>query len=300
MHARILRYIDEIVRCGSIRGAADRLNVASSAINRQVLALEEELGTPLFHRLPRGLRLTSAGEILIAHVRATLREHEAVKARIDGLKGLRTGTVRVAAMRGLAGSLLPRVALAFRERYPGVNIKVDGLVMGEIIHAISEGEADIGLGYNMPADSGLHVIEMFKARLGAVMRVGHPLAAAQTPLRPSDLKPYPLALATEIYTIRRLIAGVFRRANLPLQLAFETDSLDMMKSLARTSDTITFLSRPDVAADEEDGLLVFRPLLDPALNHQPLAVVQRTNAVLDLAPGLFAERLREALRRVPD
>ncbi|MBL0932855.1 MAG: LysR family transcriptional regulator, partial [Alphaproteobacteria bacterium] len=72
LHGRMLRYLDEIVRSGSIRKASARLNVASSAINRQLLALEAELGAPLFERLPRGLRLTAAGEMLIAHVRQTL------------------------------------------------------------------------------------------------------------------------------------------------------------------------------------------------------------------------------------
>ena len=60
LHSRKLLYLDEIARCGSIRKAADRLNVSSSAINRQILALEEEFGVPLFERLPRGLRLTAA------------------------------------------------------------------------------------------------------------------------------------------------------------------------------------------------------------------------------------------------
>ncbi len=50
LHSRMLRYLDEVARCGSIRQAAERLNVASSAINRQILALEAELGTPIFHR----------------------------------------------------------------------------------------------------------------------------------------------------------------------------------------------------------------------------------------------------------
>ena len=75
LHGRLLRYLDEVARSGSIRKAADRLNVAASAINRQILSLEAELDTPLFERLPGGLRLTASGEELIAHVRDTLREH---------------------------------------------------------------------------------------------------------------------------------------------------------------------------------------------------------------------------------
>ena len=105
LHSRMLRYLDEVARCGSIRQAAERLNVASSAINRQILALEAELGTPIFQRLPRKLRLTATGELVIGHVRETLKEHRRVQSRIHDLKGLGAGEVTLATMNGLAGGL---------------------------------------------------------------------------------------------------------------------------------------------------------------------------------------------------
>jgi DNA-binding transcriptional LysR family regulator len=86
LHARILTYLDEVARSGSIRKAAARLNVASTAINRQIIALEEEMGQRLFDRIPRRLRLTAAGEVLIEHVRDTLKAFERTKARLDALK----------------------------------------------------------------------------------------------------------------------------------------------------------------------------------------------------------------------
>ena len=97
LHASVLKYFDMVVRLGSIRQAADRLNVASSAINRQIIKLEKYLGTPLFERLPRGMRLTPAGEVLIGHVRNTLRDFDAVLAEIEDFKGSRKGIVAVAA-----------------------------------------------------------------------------------------------------------------------------------------------------------------------------------------------------------
>ena len=64
-HARAMSYVDEVARLGSIRAAGARLHIAPSAVNRQILMLEEQLGEPLFERLPRGMRPTPAGEILI-------------------------------------------------------------------------------------------------------------------------------------------------------------------------------------------------------------------------------------------
>lgn len=80
MHARVLRYLDEVVRRGSIRQAALHLHVAATAINRQILDLEAELGAPMFERIQRRLVLTPLGEMVVAHARQTLREHDALRA----------------------------------------------------------------------------------------------------------------------------------------------------------------------------------------------------------------------------
>jgi DNA-binding transcriptional LysR family regulator len=74
MHAVILRYLDQVARVGSIRRAAEKLNVASSAVNRQILKLEAEIGVPIFERRGNGVRLTPAGEQLMRHTRNTLAE----------------------------------------------------------------------------------------------------------------------------------------------------------------------------------------------------------------------------------
>ena len=69
---RVLNYVDAVARYGSIRKAADALNIASSALNRQILDLEMDLGAPLFERLPRGVRVTSAGEAFLVYARLVI------------------------------------------------------------------------------------------------------------------------------------------------------------------------------------------------------------------------------------
>src|ERR1700675_1447540 len=74
---RLLTYVDAVARYGSIRKAADTLNIASSALNRQILDLEADLGAPLFERLPRGVRVTSAGEAFLVYARLVISELKA-------------------------------------------------------------------------------------------------------------------------------------------------------------------------------------------------------------------------------
>ena len=177
LHSRLLHYLDEVARSGSMRKAAGRLNVASSAINRQILALEAELGTPLFLRLPRKLLPTTAGEILIRHVRQTLKDMERVQRRIEELKGLRRGEITLAIMSGLAANMVPRIAVDFRRNSPRVKLTLRLLPTGhEIMAAVAAGEADLGLGFDFPRDPALRVLGSGVGRLGAVMAPDHPLA----------------------------------------------------------------------------------------------------------------------------
>ena len=123
----MLSYIDEVARSGSIRRAADRLGIAASSINRQIIALEEEYGVPLFERLPRRMRPTVAGELLIAHVRSTLREQELLRLRFIELEGRRRGLVRVATIAGLIPAVMPPLLAWMQQRHPHVKLVVQSM-----------------------------------------------------------------------------------------------------------------------------------------------------------------------------
>ena len=97
-----LRYFLEVVRCGSISEASTRLNVAGSAISRQIANLEQALGTPLFERRPRGMVASAAGEMLAAYAFRMALEADRLVQDVDALQGLRRGLVRVATSEGFA------------------------------------------------------------------------------------------------------------------------------------------------------------------------------------------------------
>ena len=77
-----LRYVDQVARSGSIQAAAKELRVAASAINRQILRLEEEMGVPLFDRYARGMRLTVSGETLVTLIRQWRSDERRAAAEI--------------------------------------------------------------------------------------------------------------------------------------------------------------------------------------------------------------------------
>lgn len=175
LHASVLYYFDMVVRLGSIRQAADRLNVASSAINRQIINLENDIGSPLFERLPRGLRLTPAGEVLIRHVRDTLRNFDSALADIEDLRDLRRGTVAVAAVEGVAADFLPRVISDFNKSYPGISFVVSIFESDKVLSTLRSNSADVGLMFNPPPRSGVKIEVSAPLRIGAIMSPSHPL-----------------------------------------------------------------------------------------------------------------------------
>lgn len=290
LHGRALRYIDEVARQGSIRKAARELNVAASAVNRQVLEVEADFGVPIFERLPKGLKLTAPGELLIAHIRETLRDHDRLQARIHALKGQSHGTVTVATMATLAAGRLADVVADYRERHPRVDLKITVCDRAGLMEMVASGEAEIGLGYNLPQDNRMQLVAVFQHRLGAVVAPGHPLTAKPN-VRVADCLIYPLILASHRLSLRPLIENL-APATADLRPAVETNSTEMMKRLVRQPPNVTFLNRVDVDQELRDGDLAFLPLL-AAAGRQRLSLVHRSRGALSPAADGFMQAIHD-------
>jgi DNA-binding transcriptional LysR family regulator len=294
LHSRMLKYLDEVARLGSIRKAAARLNIASSAINRQILALESEIGAPIFERMPRRLRLTATGEVLIAHVRDTLKGHQRVEAHIEALKGLTRGEVTIATMNGLAAGPLPRFLNSILDTHPRVHVRLRALPLDQIANAVLTGEADLALSYSTPVSPGLRVVASHELSLGAVVSAKHPLGTRR-PLRLADCAEFPLAIADHSMTIRPAVELAFTRANLPLHPTIETNSIEFMKKIAATGQAVTFLNPVDV--DEEVKAGTIRHLSLPELSSHPISLrlMVRARGGLEPFPSFVVEELRKAM-----
>src|SRR6516162_7249617 len=293
LHSRLLKYLDEVARLGSIRKAALRLNVASSAINRQILALENELGAPIFERLP----LTATGEVLIAHVRETLKNHQRVETHIEALKGLTRGEATIATMNGLAAGPLPRFLNSILETHPRVRLRLKVLPFDQISNAVLTGEADLGLSYGASPTPGLRVVASHDLSLGAVVSPKHPLTTRR-PLRLADCAEFPLAIADASMTIRPAVELAFTRANLPLNATIETNSIEFLKKVARNGHAITFLNPVDV--DDEVRVGEIRHLVLPELTQHPISLklIVRARGGLEAFPSLVVEELRKAMPKL--
>ena len=215
-HLRILDYVDEVARSGSIRKAAEQLNVTASAVNRRIMDLEEELGATLFERLPRGVRLTAAGELFVHYLRKQHDEVERMKSQIEDLKGLRRGTVRIACSQALALDFLPRAIAEFRKPHPKVEFDVKVVDHEYAMAALAAFEVDLVLVFRPPFLANFQPLMTLEQRLVAVMTKKHPLAKKRK-VRLRDCAAYPVALPERSIGGRQLLDEVTARTGLDFQ-----------------------------------------------------------------------------------
>lgn len=290
LHSRKLLYMHEIARCGSIRKAAARLNVASSAINRQILALEEEMGAPLFERLPRGLRLTAAGELCIEHIRDVLKTYERLEGRIRSLKTQQAGKIRLVTTVGLAAGPLAEIIARFQLEHPRVFLQLRNDAGTTTVNPVLTGEVDIGLGFNIPATPGIRTLANFDIPIGVVFPPGHPLLAPG-PINLADVVQERLVLAQQGTSLRDAIDLMLARLDVHVEPVLETNASEMLKKLVKCGAGLTLLNPLDVITECRSGELVFRPIAEPHTRHQPMKLFARARAPLDAATSLFVEYL---------
>lgn len=294
MHARILTYVDEVARQGSIRAASDRLNVAASAISRQIKALEDELGTPIFHRSPRALTLTAAGEILLVHIRETMRDMTRTRALIEDLKGLRRGEVRLALMSGLAGNLVPRAVMRFRKANPNVTVGLRLMTdPDDMIAAVAEGEVDLAIGFDFAQRPNVRQLAVAIARLGCVVAAHHPFAGRAS-VRLAECFDYTLVLADSSTVIRPHLDQIFARVGGKALDVIETNSIEVMRHATMLGECVTFLTPFDIETEREAGHLVYVPVHELAHETQRLVLLGPERNATALA-SVLAEHFKTAM-----
>lgn len=142
---RRLLLLRDVARSGSLSGAARNLGLTQPAVAQQIRALEAEAGTPLVVRAGRGVALTEAGRLLVAHADAVADRLVAAEQELGALSGLATGTVRLAAFPTAAAVLLPDALVALRQQAPGLQVRFDELEPPEAEAAVRAGEADVAV-----------------------------------------------------------------------------------------------------------------------------------------------------------
>ena len=292
MHAAVLRYFDQVARLGSIRRAAEALHVASSAVNRQILKLEEEIGAPLFERLRSGVRLTAAGELLLRHSRETLADFERTRLEIAGLSGTVTGHVRIICLESLLLRFMPQVVAGLAAAHPQMTLTVVGIDHGDTAEEMRSGRNDFGVLFADRRLRGVDALEIFKTSIGAVMRPDHPLAKRRS-LTFTDCAAYPVVMLYDRWLLDLIMATEFAASGEKLVPRLVSNSIDFMRQIIERGLGIGFFTPIGFIDEIERGELVHVALAEPLLADSPIAILVPRGR----EPTLPARIAMDAVRR---
>lgn len=238
---------------GNISHAAQALHLSQPAVSGQLKLLQEAFGDPLYQRAGRGVRLTAAGEQLLAHaerLRDTFRQAQALR---EAMRGLERGTLRIGASTTPASYLLPYLIADFHRQYPDVLVTTSHGNTAEIVAALDS--VDIALiegppGHELPL--GTHTTPWHEDEIVAIVPRGHPLAGThKQPL--AALGAYPLVLRESGSGVRQVVERAFARDGVAMRVALEIAGVEGVKEAVRAGMGIGFVSAMSIR--HEDGAL---------------------------------------------
>ena len=298
--SRFHRYFLGVARYGSIRKAAEELNVSASAVDRQILQAEAELGTALFERQHSGLRLTAAGELLMTAGARWEKGLATVRTQIEDLRGLRRGHVEVAVIDALSAGYLQRLVRRVREHHPGLTLGVRVLDNLKVRDAILTGEVDLGIYLEPQSYRDIVVRAHCDVALGFVVSPGHSLAK-KSGVRFSACSGHKVVLPAQPLAVHEQMSLLVASSGLSLDVAASSDNIVMLKSLILEGVGIGILTWIDVIPEVTNGLLQFVEITDAILRPMTLALCIASSRTLSSAANLvladaelhFSELARE-------
>jgi len=292
-HQQALHQIDVVARIGSIRKAAEQLNITSTALNRRILGMEEELGVALFDRHSGGVNLSTAGELFVHHARNQIADMERVRSQIADLAGERRGHVSIACGQAMLEGFMPKMIRAYRAEHPGVTFDVRVCHRRDYQRALNDFSADIALVFEPVIDHDFHFITEVPQRLQAVYTKKHALGKCEE-IRLRDCLDYPLVLPTENNGVRYLLNSATVRLQRELNVVVESDNHTLLRQCLDNVNTLGFQIPIGLTGQSATNLLNV-PVSDKDLPVGRLYLGQKKGRNLSVAAARFLEQMAEAL-----
>lgn len=288
-HLRTFHLIEAVRRAGSIRKAAEDMNLTASALNRRIRRFEDEFGAEIFERLPRGVRLNPAGELLIQHFRSQISELERVRSQVADLSGVRRGHVSIACSQALLPYFLPTQIARYRQDHPGVTFSVNVRDRAAAERDLSSFSSDLALVFEPVHMVEFEVLLSVPQPIHAVMSKSHPLAA-KTEIRLRDCLETLHILPTPQLGVRHLLEIAVRDSSRELKPILEADSFEFMRHYVMHEGAVGFQIPIGLEPGTNDDL-VFRQiaLQDVPVGH--LLLGQMKGRALPVASARFANQL---------
>lgn len=295
VNLELYRVFYTVARCGSLTKAAEELYISQPAVSQAIKQLENQLGTPLFNRLHKGMELSAqGGEIVFADVERALQLLSGVEDRLSELKQNATGTLRIGASETIFEYILSEKIVEYHKKYPQVKIELISDISPHIIEQLKADKCDIGF-LNLPIeeDEGIRLTQsimllndVFVAGKGYEFLKGKELTVW-------DLEKFPLLLL-EQHTIARTQVDRFAESHgVKLQPAIEVNSWDFMKRLVSDGMGIGCLPREYAERRLASGELI-ELNVRPGMPSRSVGMALPKNANMPFSLRAFIDLFRQA------
>lgn len=285
-----MEYLEAVARFGSIQAASRSLGIAASAIDRQIIALEEASKTPLFERHARGMRVTAAGEAAVLVAQRWRADQEKLEAELSEMRGMQYGTVRIAGMDSLSNSVLPELVRLIAETHPRIILAIDIVTPQEAAADLDRGMVDLIVAFNLPADRNRQVLWSAPLPFGCVVGPAHPLWNRES-VTLADAARYPIAAQSRTLPVREALDRRHGWLFDPVEPTLVSNSLQLLKQALRSGRLLAITSRMDAVSELIAGDLRFVPIADHSLQAQSIGVVFDSRRVLHRATRIAADTL---------
>jgi len=294
MDLRQLEILQAIAETGSFTACGRKLHVSQSAISRQILLLEEELGEPLFLRVGRQVRMTPAAESLVQlGKRVFLDVRETVGAITDRTRELR-GTLRLSGGMTVCLYVFPPLLKHLRRVHPQLDVRLTVAMAGHSVQEIRAGRVDAGLLTLPVEDADMVTVPVMREELLLVTMPTHPLARRRK-VAPRDLAGLPFVLFEMGSATRRVIDNFFAAENIEPTVVMDTENVEIIKAMVKTGLGIGIVPYQAIAREVKAGQLFCSRIEGHELVRETGWVYARANRV----PRMI-EELLTAFQAVKD
>jgi DNA-binding transcriptional LysR family regulator len=268
-----LRYFREVTLRGSIKRAAESLNIAPSAISRQMQGLEDELSTKLFERGARGMKLTGAGQLLYRYAVESGDQLDRIRAQVEEFDSLQRGHVRIATVEGLLASFVSDFVVDLSKDYPGISVTVTTAGSSGVAEMVGRHNVDLGLVFGRAPRRDLIELARMRQSLCLMVAPYHSMASKEYCMM-KDLAGLRVILPDPSFGIRQEIDRACAKAGIQLDLYSETNSIAFLRTIAMKAGIGTFLPRDSAMPELIAGTLVAVPIRDKRLEATQVTLVQ--------------------------
>ena len=267
LDVRRMKVLREVAARGSFSAAAEALSFTQSAVSQQVAALEKESGAKLVERGARGIRLTQAGEALVAHADAILSRIDDAEQELAAIAGLKGGRLRLACFQSAGATLVPRAVAEFAKRHPEVELGLRQAEPEEAHAALCAGDIDLALIYDFPDQPhdypDLDLVPLLDDDYEVVLRDDHPLARRRK-LSMADLRDETWINSTPGCGCHLLMTSACRRAGFEPHVSIETDDNEATQAFVAAGAGIGLLPKLALIT-VRDGLVTRDLTPDPPM-----------------------------------